>query len=92
MEETLEEVYEKWQSQPATEEQWEEMTREIQQATEKEYEKYNTLKESQPATEEQWEEMIRQIQQATEREYELENNFTSEKTNTPLEDIPEESE
>jgi hypothetical protein len=29
---TLEEVYAKWQSQPATEEQWDEMNQEIQQA------------------------------------------------------------
>ncbi len=38
---TLEEVYARWQSQPATEEQWHEMTQEIQQATAREYEKTN---------------------------------------------------
>ncbi len=36
---TLEEVYARWQSQPATEEQWHEVTQEIQQATAREYKK-----------------------------------------------------
>ena len=79
------EEFKKWQSEPTTEEQWDDMASEIRQMTERvfENETYNTTKEvivisdeefkkwqSEPTTKKQWDDMISEIRQMTEKESE----------------------
>ncbi len=95
---TLEEAYTRWQSQPATEEQWEQMTKEIKQATEREYENRPTRLENIPEESETLEEVFTKwrretLHGATKEMYEQMHkeirHATAREYNIPLEDLPD---